>query len=67
MLNETLNLYVYNTSSSQKAKNKNSGIGIENIKNRLNLSYPDSHTLKITSDKNSYEVNLDLRLKNRKK
>lgn len=67
VLNETLNLYVYNTSSSQKAKNKNSGIGIENIKNRLNLSYPDSHTLKITSDKNSYEVNLDLRLKNRKK
>lgn len=61
--NEALNLYVYNTSSSQKAKNENSGIGLDNIKNRLNLLYPNSHTLHIISDKNSHEVNLVIKLK----
>lgn len=61
--NEELYLYVYNTSSSQVTKNKNSGIGLENIKNRLHLLYPDSHTLDIKSDKISYEVNLVIKLK----
>lgn len=56
--NEALNLYVYNSLSSQKSKNENSGVGLENIKNRLNLLYPNSHTLNIINDKKSYEVNL---------
>ena len=62
--NEALNLYVYNTSSPQKSKNENSGVGLENIKNRLNLLYPNSHTLNITNDKKSYEVDLVIKLKN---
>ncbi len=63
--NEALSLYVYNTSSPQKTKNENSGIGLENIKNRLNLLYPNLHTLNITNDKKSYEVNLVITLKNK--
>ncbi|MDO5973749.1 sensor histidine kinase [Flavivirga jejuensis] len=62
--NKALNLYVYNTSSPTKSKNKNSGIGLENIKNRLNLLYPNSHTLNIANNKKSYEVNLVIKLKN---
>ena len=61
--NKELNLFVYNTSSYQKVKNENSGIGLENIKNRLNLLYPNSHTLDITNDKKSYKVNLVIKLK----
>ncbi len=62
---KTLHLYVYNTSSHQKTKKENSGIGLENIKNRLNLLYPNAHTLDIKSDKKSYTVNLILELKNK--
>ena len=61
--NDFLNLYVYNSSSFQKPRNENSGIGIENIKNRLKLLYPNSHTLDITKEKKSYEVKLSLKLK----
>ncbi|TYP98140.1 histidine kinase [Tenacibaculum adriaticum] len=61
--NEKLNLYVFNTVSYQKKDDENSGIGLENIKNRLKLLYPDSHTLEIQRDKKSYEVNLIIKLK----
>ena len=60
-----LNLYVYNTSSHQKAKTENSGVGLKNIKNRLKLLYPNSHTLEIEDDKKSYTVNLVIKLKNK--
>lgn len=66
ILNDELNLYVYNTASHQKTKSENSGIGLENIKNRLNLLYPNSHSLEILYDKKSYTVNLKLKLKNNK-
>ncbi|NJB82248.1 sensor histidine kinase [Wenyingzhuangia aestuarii] len=61
--NHVLHLYVYNTLSIQKDKNKSSGIGLENIKNRLNLLYPNQHELTITADKNSFKVNLNIQLK----
>lgn len=64
VVNEALHLFVYNTSSHQKEKIENSGIGLENIKNRLKLLYPNSHNLEITNDKKSYTVNLIIKLKN---
>lgn len=60
---EQLNLYVFNTASNQSIKNENSGVGLENIKNRLHLLYPKTHTLTIKNDKKSYEVNLSIQLK----
>ncbi|APY11677.1 hypothetical protein BWZ22_10695 [Seonamhaeicola sp. S2-3] len=60
---ELLKLYVYNSVSHQQPKNENSGIGLENIKNRLKLLYPNQHTINIKNEKNSYEVNLMLKLK----
>ncbi|WP_406684548.1 histidine kinase [Seonamhaeicola sp. MEBiC1930] len=60
---EYLKLYVYNSVSYQQPKPKSSGIGLENIKNRLKLLYPKQHTFEIISEKDSYEVNLKLKLK----
>lgn len=62
-INDQLQLVVYNLSSLQNAINKDSGIGLENIQNRLNLLYPKAHTLKITKTKKSFEVLLKINLK----
>lgn len=49
---------------SLSEKNKpNSGIGLENIKSRLNLLYPNSHVLKIEESDELYSVELLLNLK----
>ena len=61
--NDELHLEVYNISSLQNLANKNSGIGLENIKNRLNLLYPNAHTLEITKGKKSFEISLKINLK----
>jgi two-component system LytT family sensor kinase len=36
------------------------GLGMQNTRRRLELLYPDKHTLRIVYDNNSYEVNLEL-------
>jgi LytS/YehU family sensor histidine kinase len=64
--NDVLHLEVYNISSLQNLGNKNSGIGLENIKNRLNLLYPNAHTLEIIKSKKSFEISLKINLKNNK-
>jgi hypothetical protein len=38
------------------------GIGLENVRKRLELLYPNAHQLKITSDENWYEVDLEIEL-----
>ncbi|MGJ8745186.1 sensor histidine kinase [Polaribacter sp.] len=63
IINDELQLEVYNLSSLQNAINKDSGIGLENIKNRLNLLYPNAHTLEINNTKKSFQVNLKINLK----
>ncbi|MBU3012631.1 histidine kinase [Polaribacter vadi] len=61
--NDELHLYVFNACYITKVSDKNSGIGLENIKNRLNLLYPKQHTLEINNEKKSFEVNLTIKLK----
>lgn len=39
-----------------------SGIGLQNVKRRLELSYPGKHTLRITEDQQTYKVHLTLDL-----
>lgn len=43
--------------------NKAGGIGLENVRKRLQLMYPEKHTLTITDENNIFEVNLSLKLK----
>ena len=39
-----------------------SGIGLQNIKRRLNLLYPNTHNLQIVEIENTFAVELKLRL-----
>lgn len=45
----------------QLIKDKTSGIGLNNVKRRLKLLYPDRHKLEITQGNNLYTVKLSLR------
>lgn len=47
---------------SGKTVTEKSGIGLQNVKRRLELSYPDNHQLEVTEDENSYFVDLKLNL-----
>jgi sensor histidine kinase YesM len=42
---------------------KNSGFGLENVKKRLELLYPDEHKIEITKDDSSYSVMLHVKKK----
>lgn len=53
----------YNTYLSQSnTQHLNTGIGLENVKKRLQLIYPSSHLLKIKNENGFYEVNLTVDL-----
>lgn len=45
-----------------RTQNKNSGFGLKNIKDRLNLLYPNKNLIDIHSDENNYSVRLKLNL-----
>jgi hypothetical protein len=52
--------------SLQKGKENNgkehNGIGLENVRKRLNLIFPNSHDLKISKSENEFEILLEIRL-----
>jgi len=52
---------VYNTSSNSINKNYE-GIGLKNVKRRLELLYPDKHQLQIDQQDHSFEVKLSITL-----
>ncbi len=58
-----LSLKVSNYISLKEKSNLDSGIGIENIKNRLNILYPNTHTLNIEESDKLFKVELLLKLK----
>jgi len=60
---DILSLKVSNYISLKEKNNLGSGVGIENIKNRLNILYPNSHTLNIEESDKLYQVELLLKLK----
>ncbi|PKF75220.1 sensor histidine kinase [Chryseobacterium sp. PMSZPI] len=63
--NEKLFFYVENSYSDMtlyKKKDGTGGIGLQNVKKRLKLQYPDSHDLKIESNDLVYTVTLTLEL-----
>jgi sensor histidine kinase YesM len=51
-----------NYSKDQLSKDNSSGIGIANVKNRLNLLYPGKHDLSIEDTGEQYQVTLNLSL-----
>ncbi|MBS1523680.1 MAG: histidine kinase [Bacteroidetes bacterium] len=46
---------------NQGQKDKTGGIGLNNVRRRLELMYPDRHQLKIVDDEDHYNVNLLLK------
>ncbi|WP_025744015.1 sensor histidine kinase [Aquimarina pacifica] len=58
----TLNFCVENSIPSIGAVSKRKGMGLENVKRRLNLLYLDAHILKIEEKENVYCVHLSLDL-----
>lgn len=54
-----MTLYCYNAKGTGK-KDKGGGIGLANIKRRLELLYPGRHTLDIQDTQNSFTINLEL-------
>jgi hypothetical protein len=48
----------------ETVKNTTPGIGIENVRKRLQLLYPNQHTLAINNEQEMYIINLDLKLAN---
>ena len=61
--NDILGLKVSNYISLKEKNNLSSGVGIENIKSRLNILYPNSHTLNIEESDKLFKVELLLKLK----
>ncbi|WP_336686803.1 sensor histidine kinase [Chryseobacterium bernardetii] len=61
--NNNLFFYVENSYSEIAVhKKKDGGIGLQNVKKRLKLQYPDAYDLKIESDNLVYKVTLTLKL-----
>lgn len=59
-------VHLYTTNTIVKADNgilDTTGIGINNVKRRLDLLYPDMHNLVITNDGNQFFVTLDITIK----
>lgn len=60
---QSLKLEVQNTLHQQQPKSfEESGIGIENVKKRLEILYPNAHDLKIKQNEERYEVMLKIML-----
>lgn len=51
-----------NSKSGNPDRKEKSGIGLQNVRRRLELSYPGKHTLHITEDEHTYKVHLTLDL-----
>jgi sensor histidine kinase YesM len=57
-----LNFSVENTFGASGAKDKTTGIGLENVKQRLQLLYPQQHILNINSTSNMHSVYLTIKM-----
>lgn len=61
--NATLHFCVVNSKPPMVSVSKREGLGLENVRRRLNLLYPNSHVLEIEDKENIYRVNLSIDLK----
>lgn len=62
---ESIEFYCENTLASvQGTKDKQGGVGLENVKQRLNLLYPNIHSLDIINNGDRFIVKMILQVKN---
>lgn len=62
--NNKFDFFVENSKPSTVFKNQRQGIGLINVKRRLQLLYPKAHTLKIDDTERNYKVFLSINLSN---
>ena len=64
---EQVTFHIVNSvgNSSSKSDGQNSGIGLENVRKRLALLFPEKHTLLIKQEEKTFEVNLTIETKQR--
>lgn len=62
ILEDNFDFWIENTIENYVKDPENSGIGLVNIQNRLDLLYPNAHELTITQDNQYYRVHLNLKL-----
>lgn len=62
ILDNNLDFWIENRIENYVKDPENSGIGLVNIQNRLDLLYPNAHELSITQDNQYYRVHLNLKL-----
>lgn len=61
---KALRMVVFNTYDSAYAGHSNGhGIGLKNVQRRLALLYPDQHSLEFQRNANSYQVNLEIKIR----
>ncbi len=58
--NNTLHFYVVNSKPSMVSISNREGLGLENVRRRLKLLYPNSHVLEIDDKEENYHVNLSI-------
>lgn len=61
-LNGSLIFNTENSTASIRSTDPHCGIGLQNVKRRLELLYPDKHELVITQRDNSYSIQLKLKI-----
>ncbi len=65
ILDHVLTIYSknnYKSNGSGQTKEKNGGIGLENLKKRLSLLYPDKHAIETSNDDSFYTTELKIYL-----
>lgn len=62
IIENDLDFWTENTIENYEKDPENSGIGLANIQNRLDLLYPNAHELTIKQDSQYYRVHLNLKL-----
>tara|TARA_R110001632_G_scaffold65_15_gene306 strand:- start:2764 stop:3696 length:933 start_codon:yes stop_codon:yes gene_type:complete len=60
--NSTFHFCVVNSKPHKISSLKRTGLGLENVRRRLNLLYPNSHVLEIDDKEEKYHVNLSIDL-----
>jgi two-component system, LytTR family, sensor kinase len=60
--NGHFNFTIENSKEAERTTELHGGIGLNNVKRRLELLYPEKHELMINNNENSYKVNLSLEI-----
>lgn len=62
LVEKDLTLQVANSKPEGRMDSNPSGIGLQNVKKRLELLYPNRHQLQVSENEQNYEMNLNLKL-----